>query len=337
MRASLDFKMRLYRIDQLIRETQPTPLKDLMRELDASEPTVKRDIQYLRTKMNAPIIFDRGRKGYVYGKKTRKAIQVLSEFKMPATWYSPTEVYVALRALQMFGTVEQTKDGLLCGEMPALKSRVLALFQDSKIEAQEITKRIRIVETPIRIYKNTFFEVIGGAIAQRKRLNIRYYTRSHESEADREVSPLRLVWYRNRWYLDAWCHQSEALKTFCLDYIRHALILSRDSKNVSMKLVEEKLDNSYGIFSGDELQTAEIEIDALMAEYVRDEFWHKNQVIESREDGSMLLKVPYAQETELAGQILRLGTHAKVLAPASLRRSIVLQLSAVLAQYKDKP
>jgi 23S rRNA-/tRNA-specific pseudouridylate synthase len=72
--------------------------------------------------------------------------------------------------------------------------------------------------------------------------------------------------------------------------------------------------------------------------YVKDEVWHKDQKMEVSDDDSLVLEVPYASEKELSGQILRLGEHAKVLAPESLRRYVQQTLQGALSQYlTDKP
>lgn len=44
-----------------------------------------------------------------------------------------------------------------------------------------------------------------------------HFNRQADALTSREVSPLRLVHYRDRGYLDAWCHLREALRSFAVD------------------------------------------------------------------------------------------------------------------------
>lgn len=337
MRASMDFKMRLFRIDQMIKEQGPVTFEDLQSALKCSAPTVKRDLNYLRKHLHAPIVYSHMLKGYVY--EGTKAPEGSDEDKpgceLPAQWYSPTEMFVLMTALDMFDTVEEVRDGLLFGEMRAMKSRLMSLIQEGKTQLKELQKRIKVVHPPMRIYRNSCFEVIGKAVAMRKRLRIMYFTRKDQIEKDREVSPLRLVCYRNSWYLDAYCHSSQALKTFHLDYIRHVVALTKQCVTVPMRDIEAQLDSSYGIFSGGELKTAHIAIDRHAGSFVRNEVWHKDQVMTRQADGGFLLKVPYAEPTELIGQILRLGCHAQVVSPACLREEVRLMLERTQALYQD--
>lgn len=337
MRASMDFKMRLFRIDQMIKEQGPVTFEDLQSALKCSAPTVKRDLNYLRKNLHAPIVYSHALKGYVYegAKVTEGADEDKQGCDLPAQWYSPTEMFVLMTALDMFDTIEEVRDGLLFGEMRALKSRLMSLIQEDKTQVKELQKRIKVVHPPMRVYRNSFFEVIGKAVAMRKRLRIMYFTRKDQIEKDREISPLRLVCYRNNWYLDAYCHRTQALKTFNLDYIRHVVVLTKLCASVPMRDIEAQLDSSYGIFSGSDLKTAEIVVDRHAGAFVRNEIWHKDQVLTRQADGGFLLKVPYANPTELIGQILRLGEHARVVAPACLRDDVRQVLERTQALYHD--
>jgi len=50
---------RLHRIKYLIQARQCVPLEDFLEELEISKATFKRDLEYLRSRMNANIVYDR--------------------------------------------------------------------------------------------------------------------------------------------------------------------------------------------------------------------------------------------------------------------------------------
>ncbi len=56
------------------------------------------------------------------------------------------------------------------------------------------------------------FEVCATATLSRKRLLLSHYDRSLDAVLDREVSPQRLVRYKENWYLDTWCHLRNAIR-----------------------------------------------------------------------------------------------------------------------------
>lgn len=328
MRSTLSPQMRLFRIDQILTERGYVPAVDLIAELKCAEPTLKRDLRYMRKHLNAPIIYDAKRRGYYYkgvNKKQRK----------PAMWYSPTEMYAVLTVLRLFDKVEGEKGGLLSSEMKAMKTRLLSIISDEKLPVREVDRRIKVMGEDMVPMENPYFEVLGSAIVSKKRLTIRYFTRSSNTTKDREISPQRLVNYKQRWYLDAWDHESDSTKTFRVSQIQYAAVIPAPIKIVAMPILGAKFDSSYGIYSGTNIQTAVIEVDSTMGEYVKDEIWHSEQKITVKDDGSLTLEVPYASEIEITNRILSLGFHAVVASPSSLRRTVKTALETALGKYDE--
>jgi biotin operon repressor len=55
---------RIYRIDQLLKDRKSISFEYLKEKLEISRATLKRDIAYMRDRLNVPIIFDRELNGY---------------------------------------------------------------------------------------------------------------------------------------------------------------------------------------------------------------------------------------------------------------------------------
>ena len=55
---------RLHRIKYMIQARKCVPIQDFLDELEISKATFKRDLEYLRDRMNASIMFDRAEGGY---------------------------------------------------------------------------------------------------------------------------------------------------------------------------------------------------------------------------------------------------------------------------------
>ncbi len=335
MRTHMSFTMRIFRIDQMIQEAGVVGFETLREALKCSAPTLKRDLRYMREQLGSPIRYSGIRGGYYYSDDSKNTARQEDEAqgKVPAAWYRADELRVLMTILEEIGEIESDKRGVLAAQMRALRARLLACVSPEKISARDLLRRVKVVlETHLHI-ELPFFELVGEALAKRKRMRITYYSRTRKEETAREISPLRLVYYRSSWYVDAWCHQAEALRTFNIENILNAEILEKKCRVVAMHTVEEKLDGSYGIFSGGKLRRAVIEVDAAMSPYVSGELWHKNQTSRRRLDGSMTLEVPFASEVEIASRILSLGSHARVTAPEELRSYIADELSRMTQNY----
>lgn len=329
--------MRLYLIDQLLQENGCVSFERFMSELRCSAPTLKRDLKYLRDDLGAPIVYSRTRNGYYYAHETQTTSRKLANLEpdLPAAWYTPDEIYVLLSVYQMFDQLEAQPGSLLAGEMRPMKARLLSMVMAEKIEVKELLRRIKVVRSQFHPVELPYFQVIGQALSSRRRVRMTYFTRGRGAESAREISPLRMVNYRHRWYVEAWCHSSDSLKTFSIENIRSAEILTRRCKVVAMRDIEETFDSTYGIFSGkqEDRQTAVIEVDEVMTPYVRSEVWHQNQKTTFHHDGSMTLEVPFAREPELATRVIALGRHARVVMPETLKDYVRQELAATLAKY----
>ena len=325
----MDRTERFYKIEMLIRSRGSVPFAALMDELGVSRATLKRDLEYLRERMDAPIVYDRFANGYSMRPDARDLRQVKHE--LPGVWFSEREIHALLTMHQLIQGLDE--GGVLARHLQPLLDKLHGMLGASDTEAKELMKRVKIMSAARRPVIGRHFELIGTAITQRQRVQMTYYVRSRREETERTVSPQRLVHWRNTWYLDAWCHTSDALRRFALDAIRGATLLEQHAKDVALKTIEAELDAGYGVFSGAKLQWAKLLFTAEAAQWVQHEQWHPKQEATLHEDGSLTLRLPYADATELAMDILRHGEQVKVLAPAALVQRVARASQHAAALY----
>ena len=329
----MDRTERFYRIERLIRSRRPdsgyVSFTELMEELDVSRATLKRDLEYLRSRMDAPIVYDRFHNGYKFEAAPGGRAEVSHE--LPGVWFSEPELYALLTMHQLGKGLDA--GGVLARHLQPLFDKLLGMLGSSDDEAKQLMRRVRIVSTGQRAVPSKWFERVGDALVRRRRVHLRYRTRGRAESGEREVSPQRLVHHRNTWYLDAWCHRVDALRRFALDAVEDARVLDQRAKDIAIKTVEGEFDQGYGAFVGAQAQWAVLIFDAEAARWVSQEEWHPQQVGAWLDDGSFELRVPFADPTELAMDILRHGEHVRVVEPASLRAGVAQRLRSAAALY----
>jgi len=326
----MDRTERFYRIDQLLNERKFVRFDEMMAKLEVSRATLKRDLEYMRNRLNAPIVWDREAGGYCFAGPERGAAQ----YELPGLWFSAQEVHALLTMQHLLLGLDS--GGLLGPHIQPLLARLQALLGTADNATEEIHKRIHILGMAARRVALDHFAVIGSALLRRKRLLISHHVRARDEVIERAVSPQRLVHYRDNWYLDAWCHLRNDLRSFAVDAIRRAEILEQPTKNVPEKTLDAVLGSGYGIFSGKKVAWAKLKFTAERARWIAMEQWHPRQRSRYLEDGSYLLEVPYSDSRELVMDILRHGGDVDVLAPAALRREVEAQLRGALGQYQDR-
>jgi predicted DNA-binding transcriptional regulator YafY len=322
----MDRTERFYKIDLLLKTQRCVPWKRFLQELEVSRATFKRDIEYMRSRLHAPIAWDRKNNGYSFTEPARGA----RPYELPGLWFNSTEVHALLTMLHLLRSLDP---GILAPHVEPLRKRLIALLGSTDHAVDEIEKRIRILMMTGRRVKLEHFEMAATALLRRRRLHIKYYSRARGEETERDVSPQRLVHYRDNWYLDAWCHSVDAMRTFALDAIRGGHLVDATAKTVPERELKELLEESYGIFSGRSAHKAVLRFTPNRSRWVAKEEWHPAQSGRFEQDGSWVLEFPFNDDRELIGDILRHGAEVEVLAPPSLREKVKAQLQAVLQKY----
>jgi predicted DNA-binding transcriptional regulator YafY len=159
------------------------------------------------------------------------------------------------------------------------------------------------------------FPAVAEAVMRRKRLRLRYWSRSSDEESVRQVSPQRLVHYRDNWYLDAWCHLRGDLRSFSVDAIQAATVLATKAEDVPEATLDEVLGSGYGIFSGKATKVAKLRFSPERARWVACEVWHPQQKGAYLADGRYELELPYASELELVMEVMMYGAECVVVGP----------------------
>ncbi|HMN13368.1 MAG TPA: WYL domain-containing protein [Bellilinea sp.] len=326
----MDRTERFYKIDQMISDRKVVPFDDFLDELEVSRATLKRDFQYLRDRLNAPIIWDRELGGYRYEKSDAPAG---SQFELPGLWFNASEIHALLTMQHLMANLD--KGGLLSPHIQPLMARLNGLLGTADNTAEEVRKRVRIIGVAARRMHLSHFETVGSALLRRKRLMITYHARGTDEVTEREVSPQRLVYYRENWYLDAWCHLRKGLRNFSVDAIQKAEVLEKPARDISEKTTDEILGAGYGIFSGSKVQWAKLKFTPERARWVAHEQWHPRQKGTMGADGSYVLEIPYADDRELLMDILKYGPDVEVLGPSNLRQRVRMAISQSCEKYKE--
>ena len=312
----MDRLERFYVIDHLLQGGTAVPRATILDKLEISLATFKRDLEYMRDRFNAPVIWDREQGGYRYD-RTPKAGR---RFELPGVWFNEREAFALATMRHLLATLDP--GGLLGPQLAPLQARLDAIIGAGDTRADEIRRRIRIIPLASRDLPLAHFSTVGAALVKRRRLQIEYHARSTDETTVRELSPQRLVHYRDNWYLDAWCHLRKGLRSFAVDSIRNATMLAAPARDVAEKALDAWVDAGYGIFSGENVTWARLRFSAERARWVATEAWHPQQKGSVDADGRFVLELPYADDRELLGDILRHGADVEVLAPDALREKV---------------
>src|SRR3954468_23309459 len=148
--GTMDRTERFYRIELLIKRQSGVSFEQLLAELEVSPATLKRDLQYLRDRMDAPIVYARDENVYRFadgaaeaangGASTRPGAKT---HELPGVWFSEKELHALLTMHQLIAGLDD--GGVLGRHLQPLLDKLHGMLGASGDEAQSLMRRVRIV------------------------------------------------------------------------------------------------------------------------------------------------------------------------------------------------
>jgi proteasome accessory factor BC len=180
---------------------------------------------------------------------------------------------------------------------------------------------------------------LQAAIAERKTVTFGYYAIHRDEEMQRTVDPYGLLMVGDEWYLLAYCHLRQAVRTFRLSRIRsrisHATKAPHDFAPPAGFTLAAYRDRPGWQLDG-RLHQAHIRIHSSMAWWVQAHYSHCG-VITPQRDGSILYETGYGSAREMLSWVLGLGEEAEIISPPDLRAAAATQLALLRRRLLDPP
>jgi len=301
-------------------------------KLECSTATVERYIQDLRDTHNLNIVYDREAKGYQLEHNDD------TDLELPSHLFTTQEINALLLIDQIIKNLEP---GFLESDTKALKNHLDKIREKLGGSEELAANRIRMINIGKRQGNIKYLSLVTQAVLQGKQITIRYDGRSGAKsriekmtqDFSRTLSPQRLTHYRDNWYLDAWCHSQDALRTFALERIEDLELLKTSRKTLSHETLNQHYGQTFGIFGGKVNGIATLKFTPHRSQWVAEEVWHKDQKGQWLDDGSYQLEIPYGSDLELIGDILKYADQVEVLSPPELREKISDTINSMLAIY----
>lgn len=319
----LDKFDRFQLLHRLFRASRyPIPVSRLAERLECTEKTVKRAIESMRDYLDAPIEYYPASKGWQYSKDDNDL------YELPGLWLTSHELQSLALLLQVIGNMGR---GLLSEEMGVIEAHITRRLKARGIPRSVFDECIKVLPLHSRTIPGQVFSQVVGALVAGQRIEIRYKGFDNATTG-RTLSPQTLVYYRENWYLDAWCHLRQALRTFSLARIEILTPLNAKALRIDKQLLADHFASSYGIFAGEAEQQARLRFYPEIAREIASQYWHPEQIGEWDGD-DYLLTLPYSDDRELIKDILRYMPDIYVEAPISLRNRVRQRLEAGLKVF----
>ncbi len=290
--------------------------RTLADHFEISTATSKRDINYLRDRLGAPLRFNPQKNGFCYKEG----------FHLPFE-ESP-------RIIFLLAMLSKLADEAGLGELEEVRQLEKRLSTMISPDYGTVIDSLHCLWIEIESIDHQIFEITIEAVVKRQLLVLQYRSIGGAATT-RTVAPLQIINYQGRWYCYAFCTLRQENRLFHIGRIRSAKLTGQNIPD-DISLDRSALGQSFGIFQGPPRYTAEILFTSTAAELVINQRWHKNQETIPVEKG-VLLRLPVSDDRELVMKILQYGAMARVLSPPELVCRLHHEIIAMAENYRQQP
>lgn len=307
---------RILFIDRTINTKGKVTVAQTASRFEVSTRQVKRDIEYLRDRFSAPLVYDTEQKGYRYSKPFKDL--AFADQKL-------TFFYIVMKSL--------TENGHY---IPVYSDSVLSTIEaDVPGDFRSVCSKISYQIPQAEFLNQGFFMDICVAMRDKKALQITY-TNLKGEEKQRLVDPEHMINYSGSWYIICWDRDNSELKTFNLSRISAAESskagFEKHTQGYPSKQFKSYKDeltafiaSPFGIFKGKKLTRVCLRFYDRAIRIIENQVWHPEQLKESGAENKGKEIVPYtdlsfpvADFTEVLSKILSFGALARPLEPEEL-------------------
>ena len=294
----------------------------LSKKLETSTKTINRDIAFMRDQLGLPIEWNAQSNGYRY-------TGYVDGF--PTMQVSESELFALLVAQKALEPYEGTPfhaplEAALQKLSDGLKDKVF-------ISLDRLDAPVSFKSAGLSKADADTFQTVTRAVAQQEELHFEYKNFNTKRWQQRQVQPWHLCCVENQWYVVCWDLKRQARRTFALVRMRHLSMPGNQFKRPEDFDIRQHLKDAFGVFVGETKHKVRVEFDEWASELIREKEWHHAQELKELEGGCVELRVELADLFEIERWILSWGSHAKVIGPAKLKKSIRAHLAKMAGLY----
>lgn len=311
---------RMLRIHRAIESGSLPNATKLAAELEVSTKSIQRDIEFMRDRMNLPIEYDGSRFGYRYTEE-------VSAFPtMQITEGELVALVIAEKALEQYRGTQFEKPLL-----SAIRKIEQSLPDTISLNLSDIEKTISFRTRAEPIVNMEIFDAIAKATANRRQIELSYRKAGTQQIEKRLLDPYHLANINGEWYLFAWDHAREDIRTFVPARVQSVKQTGKTFPRPEHFSLEKRLRDSFGVRSGEGQFDVVIRFNTRVADYVREKKWHGSQQLRELKGGGVELRMKLSSLGEIERWVLSWGADATVVKPRLLADAIKNSARKVLA------
>lgn len=315
---------RLLQIDKWIRNGGYPNVDDIMDKYGISRRTVLRDMEFLRDRYDAPLEFDKARKGYYYSDST---------FAIQSVLLTEGDLFTVSTVMPL---LEQYKNTPLEDSFRSIMEKIAELLPEQvSVDASFLNKDVSFISDPLPKIEPQVFDAVFKAIKSRLRVCFEYKSSGSSAYKKKTFDSYHVVCQKGSWYVMGFDCGANEVRICALSRIRGVEFLKERFDVPKDFDPSRHIDLSFGVWNNPEPpELYEIRFEKSLANYITEREWHKSQKITKDKDGSVTLKFKSNQRQVILSWVMAFGSCARVIKPQWLAEQIRDEAKRVAKLYK---
>lgn len=318
---------RVYAILEEVKTNTFPNCRKLSKKLEFSQKTIQRDINFMKDRLNLPIVYNRQMHGY----ELTKDVEDFPVFDVRVE--DLAALFLARHALT---GIEGTQLEKVLS--PAFSKITKQLEGEVNMEWQDIDDAFSVKAAGMLKADLTIFGKLAEAVLKRQEVSFLYRKVGGHQSGRRKLQPYHVGNISGGWYVIGYDHLRESVRTFALQRIKGLNLLKSTFERPDSFKIEKVFGDSIGVWYNPDAELIDvvIEVSGPTARIVQERFWHPSQEVQwlSESGDKVELRMKLNSLEEVKSLVLSWGANARVIEPESLQQAVKEESSMIAKNYQ---
>ena len=314
---------RVLMIDEAIRSGTFPSIEKLARKSEVTKRTIERDIEYLRDMYQAPIEYNRERKGYYYSEPN---------FFIKSVILTEGELF----SIALFDRLlEQYRNTPIDASLRQIFEKIIKSMPERvTVDTKYLIPNLSVITDHQGQIDPAVFEKIFSALKTRRTISFEYRPLQKTTYMGRTANPYHAICQRGNWYFIGYCYDLKEPRMFSFSRAKNVTLTKKHFEIPPDFKADNYFDKEMGVFASSRTAyTVELLIANEIGTYALERRWHDTQKVEQLEDGSVYVQFTTTQMPEVLRWVLGQGHTVKVLGPLELVEMVKGEVEKVRGMY----
>jgi predicted DNA-binding transcriptional regulator YafY len=302
-------------------------VQDLATSACRNSRTIKRDLKTLREDFNAPLVYDRQRRGFRYADPG---------WQLPPARFSQGELLAFFTAHHVMQALGQKPEATLLRH--ALAKLAAFLPEQIAFNPNTISTVLTFQSASHVMVEPYALQALTRAAVEQRTMSIQYHSQHRNELTRRKIDVLCLHNFAGDWYAIAFDHKRQDIRDFHVGRIKDLRETEEFFTPPRDWNADTYLRRGFFMMRGGRATTVAIVFDPYQARWMRERrAFHPDERREDLPDGSMCLTFRVGSNglDAVARFCLAYAGHCRAVRPAALRKLIRERLECALQDHQE--